>query len=655
MQLSPLKELKTSFIALSALESICSQFLQKLKIVDHPQSTSGPSELCSTTFKVVQKWNSSLQVFLIITHFVERVEDNTFIWTPNLKTLDLTYNKIKHLAKNAFSGLHALEYLHLAGNSLTEVPFEALEVFKNSMSLQHLDLESNRIVIGDIAQHAFLSISSLTRLLLAVNIMEKYTQIEWLDFLPNLMHLTLPGTDYHAGTKIGSRNSQTSLQTIEITNVRELYFETPLCSIFPNLEIMILSDSVTKPFASPLALQQCSKLKVLDLSGSADSAVSLTLDLPEIKIPNLLTLRMSQNYIESIKQIFFIKAPKLETLDLGGNQIEIIDIEMHSVYPAIRNLYLDNNGLTSLAGLEHLNFLKQLGAAGNQITVIPVWLLKDTGSLLEELDVRNNPFQCSCDIEPFRKWILSDKKVHLVPGKYLCASPDSFKKQSIIAIDLDCKSLTPFYLSITIPFVLLFCIMICCLFRYRWHIKYKLILLYRNYHPFPDNDDFEMLELQYHAYIAYDETSALDEAWVMNDLQPNLEDPPEPLRLCIKSRDFIPGHSIIENINDGIHQSRKTILVLSPNFVRSNWCYHEMQMAHMRFLDDNLDVLVLVLLDDIPEHKITLSLRLLLCKKEYLKWPKDRAGQRLLSEDLFMWTTIFICNLITCYIIQSNL
>ena len=432
----PLKELKTFFVALSALESICSPFLQKLKIVDHPQSTSGPSELCSTTFKVVQKWNSSLHVFLIITHFVERAEDNTFIWTPNLKTLDLTYNKIKHLAKNAFSGLHALEYLHLAGNSLTEVPIEALEVFKNSLSLQHLDLESNRIVIGDIAQHAFSSVSSLTRLLLAGNIMEKYTQIEWLDFLPNLMHLTLPGTDYHAGTKIGSRNSQTSLQTIQITNVRELYFETPLCSIFPNLEIMILSDSVTKPFASPLALQQCSKLKVLDLSGSADSAVSLTLDLPEIKIPSLLTLRMAQNYIESIKQIFFIKAPKLETLDLGGNQIEIIDIEIHSVYPAIRNLYLGNNGLTSLAGLEHLNFLKQLGAAGNQITVIPVWLLKDAGSLLEELDVRNNPFQCSCDIEPFRKWILSDKKVHLVPGKYLCASPDSFKKQSIIAIDL---------------------------------------------------------------------------------------------------------------------------------------------------------------------------------------------------------------------------
>ena len=51
----------------------------------------------------------------------------------------------------------------------------------------------------------------------------------------------------------------------------------------------------------------------------------------------------------------------------------------------------------------------------------------------------------------------------------------------------------------------------------------------------------------------------------------------------------------------------------------------------MRLLDDNLDVVVLVLLDTIPENKITLSLRQLLCKKEYLKWAENKVGQ------LFFW------------------
>ena len=220
-----------------------------------------------------------------------------------------------------------------------------------------------------------------------------------------------------------------------------------------------------------------------------------------------------------------------------------------------------------------------------------------------------------------------DKQTWLQPGQYVCASPENLKSVSITAIELDCKPKTAVYLSATIPSVLLFCLVIMILFRYRWHIKYKLLLLYRNYRPFPDiADDFEMLQLQYHAYVAYEER---DEAWVLNGLQPNMEEGPEPLQLCIKSRDFIPGHFLLDSIEESIHQSRKTILVLSPNFVNSEWCYHEMRMAQLRLLDYNLDVLVLVLLNDIPENEMTLSLRQILCRKEYLKWPKDRAGQNL--------------------------
>ena len=102
----------------------------------------------------------------------------------------------------------------------------------------------------------------------------------------------------------------------------------------------------------------------------------------------------------------------------------------------------------------------------------------------------------------------------------------------------------------------------------------------------------------------------------MDELQPNMEEGPDPIKLCIKSRDFIPGHFLLDSIDESVHQSRKTILVLSPSFVASEWCYQEMQMAQMRLLDDNLDVLVLILLNDIPENKMTLSLRQILCRKK---------------------------------------
>ena len=53
--------------------------------------------------------------------------------------------------------------------------------------------------------------------------------------------------------------------------------------------------------------------------------------------------------------------------------------------------------------------------------------------------------------------------------------------------------------------------------------------------------------LQYHAYVAYNDDARCDEDWVPNDLQPHMEEGPDPCYLCIKSRDFTPGHPLIEN------------------------------------------------------------------------------------------------------------
>ena len=86
----------------------------------------------------------------------------------------------------------------------------------------------------------------------------------------------------------------------------------------------------------------------------------------------------------------------------------------------------------------------------------------------------------------------------------------------------------------------------------------------------------------------------------IRQLQPNIEGP-EPLRFCIKSTDFTPGHFLLDSIDESNHQNSKTILVLSPTFIESEhgkWCYHEMRLAQMMLFDDNLEI---VLLHGIPE------------------------------------------------------
>ena len=181
-----LRRLVTSFTALPALKSICSPCLQHLQFINPVSTNDVPFVLQRTTFKVLQKWHSSLTSFVLTLGVVDRIEDDTFIWTPNLVLLYLAKNQLKYLSKNTFNGLTVLQKLHLADNILTEVPSEAFMVFRNITSLYYLDLSNNRIVIGDIAQDAFSSVSSLTHLNLGGNIMENVTPFHWMIFFRKL-------------------------------------------------------------------------------------------------------------------------------------------------------------------------------------------------------------------------------------------------------------------------------------------------------------------------------------------------------------------------------------------------------------------------------------------------------------------------------------
>ena len=359
-------------------------------------------------------------------------------------------------------------------------------------------------------------------------------------------------------------------------------------------------------------------------------------------LPSLQILNLAGKELSSIWEILFIKARSLLTLDLSFNNIETIEIEELDSFPKLANLNLEGNLLTSLEleVLHQLNYLKTLNAAGKQIVTVPSWLLSNSSnSSLQTLDLSNNPFHCDCDLVPFTKWILTKKVTWLLKTKYTCATPESLTGVTITSIDLDCSSHVGFYLTISIPVALVVFMMIFLMIKYRWHIRYKLFLLCRYCcYPVPNIEDLEMNVIngpyRYHAYIAYNDQSAKDERWVLNDLRPNLEEGPEPLKLCIKSRDFIPGQQLIETIYKSIQESRKTILVLTPQFTDSEWCYFETQMAQMKLFQDNLDVLILILLENIPENKMTIALRQLFCKKQYFKLPEDRAGQRLFWQRL---------------------
>jgi formylglycine-generating enzyme required for sulfatase activity len=74
----------------------------------------------------------------------------------------------------------------------------------------------------------------------------------------------------------------------------------------------------------------------------------------------------------------------------------------------------------------------------------------------------------------------------------------------------------------------------------------------------------------YDAFISY---SHHDKDWVQGWLLPRLEQ--AGLRICIDFRDFEPGLPSLVNMENAVERSRKTLIVLTPDWVASEWTTFE--------------------------------------------------------------------------------
>ena len=107
-------------------------------------------------------------------------------------------------------------------------------------------------------------------------------------------------------------------------------------------------------------------------------------------------------------------------------------------------------------------------------------------------------------------------------------------------------------------------------------------------------------------FICY---SNADKVWVRKTLLPKLQS--FNLRVFIDFQDFCPGSFIIENIADAISSSRKTVAVLSPDFVSSAWCKKELMMALTRIEAKHQVIPVMYRVCQVPQF---------LYQRTYLDW-----------------------------------
>lgn len=377
----------------------------------------------------------------------------------------------------------------------------------------------------------------------------------------------------------------------------------------------------------------------------------------------LKILFLNNSNIEVIHNRTFNGLRELEILNLHENRlVELNGYEFEGL-EGLREIFLQHNRLSYIGnrtfyGLRQLRVLK---LDHNRIVEYSVWNLPVS---LLEVTLAANPWSCDCEFsERLREWIIRGDAVtdasnvrcvvnsteldfynenmyvnrtelgfyvvqengtictgaanidNSINGN-LTATKTIIKRQAI-------QDYLPL-LVITLGVFAVIVVVTLLLFIFRqevrvwFHAKFGVRLFHRR--TGFERDDRDKL---FDAFVSY---SSKDEAWVAEVLAPALE---PNYKLCLHYRDFPVGAFLADTIVQAVESSKRTIMILSENFIKSEWCRFEFKSAHHQVLRDRRRRLIVILLGEVPQKDLDPDIRLYLKTNIYLQW-----GDKLFWEKL---------------------
>ncbi|XP_037079540.1 toll-like receptor Tollo [Pollicipes pollicipes] len=280
-------------------------------------------------------------------------------------------------------------------------------------------------------------------------------------------------------------------------------------------------------------------------------------------------LYVNNSNVEEIQNRSLNGLSALQVLRLENNVLpELYGHEFDSLQ-SLRELYLHNNRIARIhpATFAKLHALEVLTLHGNQLTSFPVWQL--TSPYLVELTLARNPWSCECAFAERLAGYLADNRAKVddadnIQCEYAAARPTCAGGLTTSAVQ---RPATDGAL----------------VFRFRARLcggaapaaaKSSLagaaaVTVARE------------AETQFDVFVTY---SAQDTRFVNEVLAPELEHATPAYRLCLLRRDAPSTSYLGDAVHHCVQASRRTLLVLSRNFLDNEWCRFDFKSSHLEAL-----------------------------------------------------------------------
>ncbi|XP_031148168.1 SLIT and NTRK-like protein 1 [Sander lucioperca] len=183
-----------------------------------------------------------------------------------------------------------------------------------------------------------------------------------------------------------------------------------------------------------------SSLNLLDLGGNNIKMIDNSTFQNQSE---LRWLYMDKNYLDTLIAEMFVGLVNLEYLSLEYNDIQLIVAGAFSPMPNLRVLFLNNNLLKSLPVDAFLGIsLSKISLHNNYFPYLPVAGVLDQLNSIIQIDLHGNPWDCSCNIVPFKQWT-EKLGADVIVSDLKCESPEEFWKRDFryVRNDLMCPKL----------------------------------------------------------------------------------------------------------------------------------------------------------------------------------------------------------------------